>query len=254
MKRFHKVNFNSFSIRIWGKENFILWETAWNYNEIDLRKWYYKSSLYPKKAIKLSNWCIKYFDGFSYNMIDRLIFDLNKVESINFKCLLVDLSYNNFKKWSNQFYFNQKNIQFDFGILESAIYKTQRNSQLYFIDQNIKVENEYRAKIKYFQREHLISLKITNKPLSNDDIKNLILKIEKIGNIKMLSLLVSDPSSIIDILNWSKQTHPITSITLEVTASFSLAQNHKIRNMVNQLKFQGKRVLVYGLNKSLKNF
>ena len=210
--------------------------------------------MYLKKAIKLSNWWIKYLDGFNYNMIDRLILDLSKVDSINFKCLPDDLSEKNLNKWSNKFYLNQKNIQFDIGILKNAIYKTQSNSQLYFIDQSVKVANEYKAKIKYFQSEHLISLKITNKPLSNDDIKNLILKIEGIGNIKVLSLLISDPSSIIDILNWSKQTQMIASITLEVKANFSLAQNHKIRNIVNQLKLQGKRVLVYELNKSLKNF
>ena len=91
-------------------------------------------------------------------------------------------------------------------------------------------------------------------PLAKDDIQNLLHSIIKFWNIKILSLKLEDPSWVIDILDWWKQTHSIISITLKVISSFSLQQNYEIKLKINELKCQGIRVYIYGKSLTLNFF
>ena len=183
----------------------------------------------------------------------KLNINQEKIEWISFDCLPVAFTKFELIKLYTGINLNQKAIQFDSRILKNAYYRMGGNEEIYFVNQIVKMSKKYQAEVQYFKRDYLTNLKITNIPLTTNDIKNLLHSIINFGNIKILSLKLGDPSWVIDILDWWKQTHSVTSITLKVIKSFSLQQNHEIKLKTNEIKYQGIRVYIYGPSQTLKN-
>ena len=245
---------NSTSIKLWDKDEYILWSSLRHKSEINLRQWYYHASSQQNKAIKISNWCIKYSNSFVHIWTTKQSINLDKIKSIYFDLLPVTLTDHEISNWSDRILFEKNKIYLDIGLDKNANYKQLEDGQIYFLNQSVKVTNNFNPQLKYFKKDYLINLEITNMALEKNDVASLINKMTNFGNIKTLSLLINEPSSAIDILYWCKQANSIKSITLEVIKSFTLIENYNLRLYTNQLKFQGKRVYVYEPNKVLKRF
>ena len=257
MNYFNKISLNqqrSISIKLWDNDEFILWNLVRKSNKINLRTRYYKSSWSLQNIFKFSNWCIKYQDGFQRSAANKLSIEFDKVQSFSFDCLPVALTNYELKKSSNQIYFDQSSLQIDMSAIKNASFNVINNSdQIHILDQCIKVNNKLKIKVKYFKNDNLIDLEITNMALEKDDVSNLINKIPQLGNIKNLSLLINEPSSAIDILNWWMKASSITSISIEVWKGFNLTQRNNLKKIVKELKCQGIRVSVYKPKKTLQN-
>ena len=245
---------SSISIKLWEIDEYILWATYKKINEIKLRKWFYKAFSQQNKAIKLSNWFITYRDGLTRNWKAKQSINLGKVKSIGFDCVPVVLADQDLKKRSDKIFFDQNRIQFDIGLIKNASYRKEYNSLLYFLDKSIRVTNNFHLQVKYFKKDYFYNLEITNMALEKDDVSNLINILTNFENIKILSLLLNEPSSAIDILSLCKKSNSIKSITLEVIKNFSLITDYSLKLLTNELKCQGKRVSVYKSIKVLKWF
>ena len=244
---------NSISIKLWDNDEFILWELLRQSNKINLRKWYYQSSWSPHKMFEISNWCLKYQDGFQKSGTNKLSIEFDKVQWLSFYCLPVALTNQELKKNSNQIYFDENNLQIDMWAIKYASFNViNDNDEIHILDQCITVNNNLNPKVKYFKNDNLIDLEITNMSLEKDDVSNLIKKIQQFGNIKTLSLKVNEPSSAIDILSWCRKASSITSISLEVWKGFSLSQSNKLRKIVKGLKCQGISAYIYKPNNTPK--
>ena len=240
-------------IILWDNDEFILWESFRQNNEINLRKWYYQSSWSPQNIFELSNWCIKYQDGFKKNVANKFSIEFDKVQSLSFHCLPVALTIHELKKNSDQVNFDNNSFQIDMSTIKNACYEMINGDQISFLSESIKMSNKFNIQVKYANKHNFIDLEITNMPLEKDDVSNLINKISWFGNIKKLSLLINEPSSAIDILDWWKHIYSISWITLEVRKGFNLIQNHKLRLIAKELKCQGKRGWIFVPNKLFKN-
>ena len=244
---------NSISIKLWDNDEFILWELLRQSNKINLRKWYYQSSWSPHKMFELSNWSIKYQDGFQKSGTNKLSIEFDKVQWLSFYCLPVALTNQKLKKNSNQIYFDENSLQIDMWAIKYASFNViNDNDEIHILDQCITVNNNLNPKVKYFKNNNLIDLEITNMSLEEDDVSNLIKKIQQFGNIKTLSLKVNEQLSAIDILSWCRKASSITSISLEVWKGFSLSQSNKLRKIVKELKCQGISAYIYKPNNTPK--
>ena len=219
-----------------------------------MRKWYCQTFSQQNKAIKLSNWAITYINGITHNWKAKQSINLAKIKSIWFDCVSVVLTDKEFKNWSDKIFFDQNSIQFDIGLIKNASFRREYNEFMYFLDQSIKVTNNFYSQVKYFKKYNLFNFEITNMALEKIDVSNLINILANFENIKILSLLINEPSSAIDILGLCKKTQSIKSITLEVVKSFSLMTDYSLKLLTNELKCQGKRVSVYKSTKVLKLF
>ena len=261
--RIWNYKFSLVSIKIWDKEEHILWNTVRNNNEIYLRKWYYQTSFDSRKAVELSNLFIKYQNNLIENRTTTKSFSLEKIEWIQFYCSSSSVLPNHeLKKLSNWIHFDQKEIQFEKEAIISSNLKVEISAKKSFFEASAKPIGSYQAsvkqigshqaRIKYFQKEHLISLEIQNKALEKVDFENLILEIPELGNVKILSLLISDPSCIIDILNWCNKIRWITSVTIKLATNINFILKHNIRKIANELKRQKIRVTIYEKNQAVK--
>ena len=165
-----------------------------------------------------------------------------KAQLIRFDYSPSVLTNNEFKKWRNWINFDQKSIQFDKETIISSKLNINANYKKSFFD---STDITYQAKIKYFQKKNMISLEIQNKALEKTDFQILKNEIIELGNLKLLSLLIGDPSCVIDILNWWKDIRSIASVNLKVTTSIDSILKHRIRKIVNDLKRQEIRVTIY---------
>ena len=253
---FNMISLNhlkSFLIEISNRKIRSLWDEDEQSNEIKLRKWYYQQRIKHKDTFEISNWCIQYKDNLSYDLGTRNKLNLSQIKSLSFDCWPVTLSSQKINQGNDHIYLNQKNIQFDIGLIKSAKYRTNSKNKIYFIDQEVKTKNEYQAEVRYFKRKNFINLKITDKALSENDVENLILKMSDFGQIRSLSLLVEQPSSAIQILDWCEDVPSIMLIRLEVIESFNFSQYWELNLAVSQLKQQGKVISIYEMNKVLKS-
>ena len=245
---------SSISIKLWEIDEYILWTTYRNINEIKLRKWFFKVFSQQNKAIKLSNWFITYRGGLTHNWKAKQSINLGKIKSIGFDCVTVVLTDQDLKRRSDKIFFDQNSIQFDIRLIKNASYRKEYNSLLYFLDKSIRVINSFHPQVKYFKKDYFYNLEITKMALEKDDVSNLINILTNFENIKILSLLINEPSSAIDILSLCKKSNSIKSITLEVIKNFSLITDYSLKLLTNELKCQGKRVSIYKSIKVLKRF
>ena len=243
----YSLNKNSdISMSLWDREEYIFWEDLRQTNRICLRKWFYQSSLLLKVKNKISSLYIKYQDDLSYNGATQLSISWDKILSIRFDYYSDAQSDQEFENWIHQINFDQKRIQFNKWIVEAANFKFNWNDHLKKEnDKCLEIENNFKIRIKNYPRDHFINVEITNKELNKDDVQNLIHNVFNIVSIRNLFLIISDPSCVIDILTWWKQATSIKSVTLKITKSFELVQNHKIKILTNQLKWQGKKVSIH---------
>ena len=246
-KLFDKLWLNQLSlieIILWDNDEFVFWKSNRKYNKIKLRKWYYQSSWSPYNIFELSNWCIKYQDGFQKSGTNKLSIEFDKVQWLSFDCLPVALTNQELKKNNDQVYFDNNSFQIDMSTIKNACYEMINGDQISFLSESIKMSNNFNIQVKYTNRHNHIDLEITNMPLEKDDVTNLINKIPWFGNIKSLSLLINEPSSAIDILDWWKHIYSISWITLEVRKGFNIVQSRKLKLIAKELKCQGKRVYI----------
>ena len=89
---------STIEMKLWDDNELILWILNGQSNKIDLRTWYYQSSWSPQNIFKLSNWCIKYQDGFQKSAANKFSIQFDKVQSLSFKCLPVALTNHELKK------------------------------------------------------------------------------------------------------------------------------------------------------------
>ena len=245
---------SQFEIKLWDNDELILWDLIRQSNKVNLRTWYYKSSLSPQNIFEFSNLCIKYQDGFKKSAANKFSIQFDKVQSLSFKCLPVALTNYELKKSSNRIYFVKNSLQIDMSTIKNVNFNViNKSSQIYILNQCITVKNKLNLQVKYFKNNNLIDLEITNIALEKDDVTSLINKIPCIGNIKTLSLQINELSSAIDILSWCRETSSITSITLVVFNGFKLVQNNKLSKIVKELKREGIRVCIYKPNNTLLN-
>ena len=249
-KLFEKISLNKldqFSIKIWRKAEYIMWESTWHINEIWLKNWHYQSPWSHKKVFNFA-WCqIKYQNCLNYCDEAKLKITLSQTSFISFSFDLNNSTDPNFIWRSNQIYVNKNELCFDERIINNAKYRTTKEDEIYFIDKPIKATNFFSADIKYIPKECLIVLQITNNPLAMQDIWNLIDCIPSFGNIKMLSLLIQNLSWAIKILKWCMRTDSVTFIHLILVEIFNWYQRFDVELILNQLKLQRKRIQIYSL-------
>ena len=239
------LNKTEFLFKMSENYEFILWQLIMSSNLIKLRKWYYQSNLNYENVIELSNTVIKFSSESIISRLPRPSINLKSLIYIEFNFKQIDIKKRLIKR-NNQINFDNNNIEFSSNSIhywESVVNKA--NNSIYIFDKMISTESEYKVWFNYLYKEDRFCIRMTNKPLSKADIEHLIKMIKDIGYIYLIKVLIDDPSSAIEFLNYWNKLSFLKSIEMKIKKNWSIKQNYEIEEVMTKFIKQEKKWKIY---------
>ena len=240
----HRTMICDASYKIAEDDESILWNSSRSISSIDLRKWYYRKSELDY-TVEIWNVLIKVANEIVINKLSRIYIDLNKFSCLDFNFKTTDISNKDSLECKRLINFKNNMIDFSVNIINNWKSKENKIEKCFYIfDKKIPISSDLDARFIYSYKNEKFKLKITNKPLSQIDIENLIKKIRGLGCIYFISLITEDPSSALVFLNHCEKLPLLKSIELRIDKKWDLEQSFEIREFVDRLLKQGKTIKI----------
>ena len=144
--------------------------------------------------------------------------------------------------------FDNHNFELNYRIIKKGFYrKSQARDSTHSHHGKSKVVSNWTTKFTYSELNNRIRLEVLNYSLDPSDVDILLEYIEDIGEIKSLSLSITDLSSIDQILEFFYVVPYLKTITIKLRSLVNATELSTIEDTLSYLYNQEKKVKIYYL-------
>ena len=227
------------------EDEYILWNYERQVNELSLRTWYYFPHFESKYAFEILYGSLQYSRENKEVDINNANFEIKDVLQFRFSFKSFKVSKFKIRDRKDWIHFRENTIEFNNKLIKTGRFQKKGiNGKIYSLRGELSVTSYCILNYTYWKSDSIAQLKITKSSLNQSDTLNLIRYIYKIGNLKSLTLSITDPSLLKMLLYLFYELPFLNSMIIHLSNPLNAIQYFDLKSAISHYRSLGKKILI----------